>query len=136
MGIFLLRDRGRAAGERMRNRLLLGTLASLPFIVWAVAAKLTTGRATGRSLELNGNMNAARWQSGLEILSAYLLPIAVPAELRYALLVAVIAAILWLWSAPVRSVVQAPAIAVSAPAATPLPPITPPFALMSQSFLT
>src|SRR3546814_639560 len=43
--IFLLLDRGRAAGERMRNMLLLGTLASLPFIVWAVAAKLTTGRA-------------------------------------------------------------------------------------------
>src|SRR3546814_9043006 len=89
MGIFLLLDRGRAAGERMRNMLLLGTLASLPFIVWAVAAKLTTGRATGRSLELNGNMNAERWQSGLEILSAYLLPIAVPAALRYALLFAV-----------------------------------------------
>src|SRR3546814_15006441 len=55
--IFLLLDRGRAAGERMRNMLLLGTLASLPFIVWAAAAKLTTGRATGRSLELNGNTN-------------------------------------------------------------------------------
>src|SRR3546814_3731967 len=58
--IFLLLDRGRAAGERMRNMLLLGTLASLHFIVWAVAAKLTTGRATGRSLELTGNKNAER----------------------------------------------------------------------------
>src|SRR3546814_15337897 len=62
--IFLLLDRGRAAGERMRNMLLLGTLASLPFIVWAVAAKLTTGRATGRSLELTGHLNAERWPLG------------------------------------------------------------------------
>src|SRR3546814_8391435 len=66
--IFVLLETGRAAGERMRNVLLLGVPASLPFIVWAVAAKLTTGRATGRSLELNSNMNAERWQSGLEIL--------------------------------------------------------------------
>src|SRR3546814_4120687 len=108
---------------------LLGTLASLPFIVWAVAAKLTTGRATGRSLELNGNMNAERWQSGLEILSAYLLPIAVPAALRYALLFAVIAAILWLWQAAVRRVVQAPALAVSAATGNLLPAIAGAFAL-------
>src|SRR3546814_11266743 len=90
---------------------------------WAVAATLTTGRATGRSHELNGNMNSERWQSGLEILSAYLLPIAVPAALRYALLFAVIAAILWLWQAAVRRVVQAPALAVSAATGTLTPAI-------------
>src|SRR3546814_13068639 len=72
--IFVLLETGRAAGERMRNVLLLGVPASLPFIVWAVPAKLTTGRATGRSLELNGTMNAERWQSGLELQSDYLLP--------------------------------------------------------------
>src|SRR3546814_9366114 len=68
-------------------------------------------------------MNAERWQSGLEILSAYLLPIAVPAALRYALLFAVIAAILWLWQAAVRRVVQAPALAVSAATGNLLPAI-------------
>src|SRR3546814_3022348 len=116
----------------MRNVLLLGVPASLPFIVWAVAAKLTPGRATGRSLELNGNMNAERCQSGLEILSAYLLPVAVPAALRYALLFAVIAAILWLWQGAVRRVVQAPALAVSAATGNLLPAISGAFALLYQ----
>ena len=133
--IFVLLETGRAAGERMRNVLLLGVPASLPFIVWAVAAKLTTGRATGRSLELNGNMNAERWQSGLEILSAYLLPVAVPAALRYALLFAVIAAILWLWQGAVRRVVQAPALAVSAATGNLLPAISGAFALLYLGFL-
>src|SRR3546814_12764784 len=80
-------------------------------------------------------MNAERWQSGLEILSAYLLPIAVPAALRYALLFAVIAAILWLWQAAVRRVVQAPALAVSAATGNLLPAIAGAFALLYQGFL-
>src|SRR3546814_11816966 len=81
-------------------------------------------------------MIAERWQSGLEILSAYLLPIAVPAALRYALLFAVIAAILWLWQAAVRRVVQAPALAVSAATGHLLPAIAGAFALPYQAFLT
>ena len=70
---------------------LVGTVSSAIFLVWALAAKLATGHATGRALEFHGNLDAEQWIGGLNTLSAHLLPTQIPLALRIALLLVVVA---------------------------------------------
>jgi hypothetical protein len=82
--------------------MMVGGPPTLIFLGWVIAAKLTTGHATGRGFEFNGNMDIDRWQSGIKTLSAYLLPVQVPGEIRYALLLIVLVATGWLWQHMIR----------------------------------
>jgi 4-amino-4-deoxy-L-arabinose transferase-like glycosyltransferase len=105
--VILLADRRHAWSTRLRNLLLLGGVGASIFFTWVIASELTTGHAVGRALAFYGNADMELWLGGLKVLTAYLLPVQVPAIARLALLLLVIGATTWLCIAKTRSFIRA-----------------------------
>ena len=72
--------------RRWRYIIALGLVSGSVFALWATISKLFVGRAVGRSLAFNGNADGERWLSGLDSLSAFIVPLLVPQPIRYVLL--------------------------------------------------
>lgn len=83
--LLLLGGAGSSLSRRLSNIAILAAVSGLLFALWAVGSKLLIGRATGRAFAFNGNPDDERWLSGIDSLSAFMMPTFVPAVVRYPL---------------------------------------------------
>jgi 4-amino-4-deoxy-L-arabinose transferase-like glycosyltransferase len=110
MAACLLINPGKPVKQRIIDAAVFGASSGAVFLGWVAASKLSTGQATGRDLSFYGNADAERWMSGLDTLTALLMPVQVPLPLRVAVLLFVIVCGVWLWMRYAREVLsRAPA---------------------------
>lgn len=83
--VLLISNVNSRTAHRIYNVALLAFVSGSIFALWAVGSKILIGRSTGRSLALHGNPDLDRWFSGLDSLSAFMLPTAIPSLIRYPL---------------------------------------------------
>ena len=81
---------------RLLHLMLFCGVSGAIFLAWIAGSTLTVGRSVGRSLWFYGNADWARWISGGETLSTFLLPSQIPALVRYVLTFCVLVAFVWI----------------------------------------
>lgn len=92
----LLYARQRPWRDRLLHLILFCGVSGAIFLAWIAGSTLAVGRSVGRSLWFYGNADWARWVSGFETLSTFLLPSQIPALLRYALTFCLLLAFAWI----------------------------------------
>lgn len=86
LAVIILLDPRRTLRRRLDYSALLAAVGGALFFAWVIVSNMTVGRSIGRKLWFYGTMGPAEWWSSLEVMTAWILPAAVPMVIRVPLL--------------------------------------------------
>ncbi len=101
---------GRPLRQKLIDTFVIGLSGVAIFLIWMTASELIAGQSTGREFAFNGNPDSELWGTAVHALSTMLLPQQAPLFIRFAFLVFVLGAALWLAVLFIRRQFQAAAI--------------------------